>query len=97
MAQLYRQGVMSAGVAEVAAPPSGWTLKAVRAVLGTQPGDGVQLNASGGRVVFCRRCSPDLVGRFTANMRASFLTGHLIYGPALVISPSEPADWHNRD
>lgn len=96
MASLYHQGTLTAGTADVAAPQGGWTLKAVRAVLGTQPGEGVQINADGGRVVFCRKCSPDLVGRFVANMRASFLTGHLIYGPALVISPHEPADWHNR-
>lgn len=96
MAQIYRQGLMAAGTEDVAAPPSGWTLAAVREVLGTQPGESVQYDCEGGKVLFCRKPSPDLVTRFVANMRASFFAGVLIYGPALVIAPNEPADWHNR-
>jgi hypothetical protein len=91
MAKLIAQGTTAAPVTDFPLPEP-LTLGRVRQTLGTKPGETVCYDLPRGRRVFARRASPELVGVLKANMRASLMSGHLIYGPALLVEPTDPID-----
>lgn len=94
MARLIPEGGFAVAEATCPAPDGGFTRAAVRALLGAPaPARMDAFPLPTGGYLFARRPSPDLVGTFSANLRASALCGWLIYGPAVVTLPAERIDW----
>lgn len=94
MAQLYPQGTLKKPAAPYPVPGAVLTLADIRAAIGTGPGETISIQHPRGGFVFCRKASPDLVGKFVWNLRASFLCGHLVVGPALVTEAGEQIEWY---
>lgn len=91
MAQLIEQGTTKAPVTEFPIPEEGLTRAAIRDKLGPPV---VAYPLPDGGTLFTRKASPDLVGILKPNMRASFLCGCLVYGPAIRALPGEKIQWH---
>lgn len=89
MAQWIEQGTTKAPVTEYAGL---LTRAAIRETLGP-PVQAFTLHDGG--TLFATTRSPEVVGGpLTANMRASFLCGWLVFGPAIRTLPGEKIEWH---
>lgn len=88
MATLIEQGTTEA---PVTAYTGALTRAAIREKLGP-PVEAFTLHDGG--TLFAKKASPDLVGTLRPNMRASFLCGWLVYGPAIRTLPGEKIEWH---
>lgn len=91
MAKWIEQGGLKSPVTDYPVPEGGLTRAAIRDKLGPPV---VAYPTPNGGTLFARQPSPALVGTFRPNMRASFLCGWLIYGPAIHALPGDKILWH---
>lgn len=96
MARLMSSGGWDAPETELPIPAGGLTRLKIRDILqipADKPSEAYRLHDGG--TLFARKPSPDLVGFFVPNMRASALCGHLIYGEAIHCDPGDEIIWNH--
>lgn len=94
MARLISPGGFDSPETELPVPYGGLTRLKIREILqipADKASEAIRLHDGG--TLFAWKASPDLVGICIPNMRASFLSGYLIYGEALVCDPGDQIVW----